>query len=136
MKNRIMALVLVLLVGAPVCLWAQESLDLPKTLVGRWEGEFQKESHDRFNNRRVLSIGDVEHVGDSWVVRNVRFAGNPVEATLDVHDGVPTIEFQTGIGNPVKLTLKDGDLIGMISIRGVAKNSTPVRPMRLHKVKA
>ena len=118
---------------------AQEQTDLAKALVGRWEGEFQKEAHDKFDTKRALIIGGVEQQGEKWILKNVKYAipgnGAPVDATLEVKDGVPTIEFKTSAGNPVKLSLeKDGDLVGMTSLRGVHQNSTPVRPMRLKKV--
>ncbi len=135
MKPAWLSFLLIIIVLAAVPTQAQDQPDIAKALRGRWEGEFQKESHDKFDNKRVLFIGGVEQQGDNWALKNVRFGGAPVDANLIVKDGVPTIELKTSTGNPVKLSLdKDGDLVGMISIRGVHQHSTPVRPMRLKKV--
>ncbi len=133
MKLFVRVLIALACVSVPV--HAQESGEVVKQLVGRWEGEFQKEPHDRFNNHRVLLIGGVEQKGDAWTLKNVRFAGEPVNAALDMRDGKPTVQFQSAVGNAVKLTLEGEELVGMISLRGVAGRSQEVRPMRLKKIK-
>ena len=114
---------------------AQERGEIAKELVGRWEGEFQKETRDRFDNHRVLMIGGVEKEGDAYVLERVRFGGQNVNATLTLENRKPVIQFQSVAGNPVKLALEGEELVGMIALRGVAGRSQEVRPMHLKKVK-
>jgi hypothetical protein len=129
----IVAAALGLLVLASVPSWAQ--MDLPKVLVGKWEGELERpkghtgqhpkafrHSTEQPQDARTLVIQEVREEDGKWVVTKAQYGItgkklSRVDVTLDVRDNEVTLQFETGAGSQVKLKLTgENALVGTLAI--------------------
>jgi hypothetical protein len=121
---------------------AQGQMDVAKALEGKWEGEFVKESRDKFENARTLIIGKVREEGGKWIIERARYGITgkelgPIDVKLNVEGDKVALAFETQAQtkNPVKLSLApDGTLGGSIYLAGVGSKNNPQRPFKLRKV--
>jgi hypothetical protein len=117
----VFTVLLVVVILAP--LWAQP--DLPKLLVGRWEGQINGIPLGEFGPNRTLVIKAVKEKDGKWVAPAVygvtgRGLGD-TEITVQVVDGTPILDFVTpGVAGGHKVSLKlVGDVLrGPFRMRG------------------
>ena len=149
MTSLLVAALALVMLGSTVA--NAEEMDLSKALVGKWEGEMTKGPKDKAqrNNARTLVIGQVRKQDGKWIVEDAKWGVTgqelgPIEVTLEVNGGVPTLQFQhqsenarggrTGTSS-AKLSLNsEGVLAGTLHLGGVGPSNEPIRPVKLKKM--
>jgi hypothetical protein len=138
----LLAMLTFIMVGSAVS--KADQIDLAKALVGKWEGEIARGQMDKgWNYGRTLVIGQVREQDGKWIVERARWGVTgmglaPVQVTLGVDGGEPTLEFDIPAGqvkNSAKLGLiKEGVLAGVLHLTRVGFKNDNMRPMTLKKV--
>lgn len=113
---------------------AEAQLNLSKVLAGKWEGEYQKDPKEKFDNARTLVIGKVREEGGKWIVEDAKFGVTgkklyPTEVILEVVGEEVTIQFTTDVGGLIKLKLSGENLLA-----GTYARTASIRPTKLKKV--
>ena len=110
MKGKLLTLLVVAVLGISLGMasgWAQG--DLPKSLVGKWEGELQLASGATGDTNRTLIIESVTQKDGNWVgMGRFGITGKGLgKVEIEVGDsaGRPFIRFVTGAATTIRLAL-------------------------------
>lgn len=133
MRTVLVGIVVVATLAAGV-ITSKAQTDLPKVLVGKWEGEFSKVVKGQIDTQRTLVIGQVREQDGKWVVEGARYGVtgkklDSVDVTLEVTGDQVRMEFDTPVGGCVKLQLSKGNILTGTYVRTVG-----FRTMELRKV--
>jgi hypothetical protein len=139
-RQRLAAVVSVLIALAVLVASSGAQEDLTKALVGRWEGDVQivgvKGNPDQ---NRTLVIESVTQSDGQWTGKGkfgITGKGlGPVQIEIEPSGGRPSIRFVTGANATVRLQLADEKhLVGTRSAPGAGVRGSQDRPVRLERI--
>jgi len=113
---------------------AEAQMNLAKVLPGKWQGEYQREPKEKFDNARTLVIGQLREESGKWIVEDAKFGVTgkklyPIDVKLDAIGDEVKIEFTTDGGGLVKLKLSGENLL-----TGTFVRAAMFRPTKFQKV--